>query len=63
MASEFAQTVWPSDIELSSDPVAAAWQLAAIAPLSALDQVGLLQATSFEELLGRVSELTQEVVF
>ena len=63
VASEFAQTVWPSDIELSSDPVAAAWQLAAIAPLSALDQVGLLQATSFEELLGRVSELTQEVVF
>jgi len=55
--------VWPSDIELSSDPVAAAWQLAAIAPLSALDQVGLLQATSFEQLLGRVSELTQEVVF
>jgi Lon protease-like protein len=63
VASEFAQTAWPSDIELSSDPVAAAWQLAAIAPLNALDQVGLLRATSFDELLGRVSELTREVVF
>jgi uncharacterized protein len=63
LASEFAQTVWPSDIELSSDPVAAAWQLAAIAPLNALDQIGLLRAGSFEELLGRVSELTQDVVF
>jgi uncharacterized protein len=63
VASEFAGNVWPADIELSSDPAAAAWQLAAIAPLNALDQVKLLRAGSFEELLGRVSELTQEVVF
>jgi Lon protease-like protein len=63
VASEFAGNVWPADIELSSDPAAAAWQLAAIAPLNALDQVRLLRAGSFEELLGRVSELTQEVVF
>jgi uncharacterized protein len=63
VASEFAGNVWPADIELSPDPAAAAWQLAAIAPLNALDQVRLLRAGSFEELLGRVSELTQEVVF
>ena len=63
VASEFAGNVWPADIELSPDPAAAAWQLAAIAPLNALDQVRLLRAVSFEELLGRVSELTQEVVF
>jgi Lon protease-like protein len=63
VASEFAGNVWPADIELSSDPAAAAWQLAAIAPLNALDQVKLLRAGSFEELLSRVSELTQEVVF
>ena len=63
VASEFAGNVWPADIELSPDPAAAAWQLAAIAPLNALDQVRLLRAGSFEELLGRVSELTQDVVF
>jgi uncharacterized protein len=63
VASEFAGNVWPADIELSPDPAAAAWQLAAIAPINALDQVRLLRAGSFEELLGRVSELTQDVVF
>jgi uncharacterized protein len=63
VASEFAENVWPADVELSADPVAAAWQLAAISPLNALDQVGLLRSTSCAELLGRVSELTREVVF
>jgi uncharacterized protein len=62
-ASEFAENVWPADVELSADPVAAAWQLAAISPLNALDQVTLLRSTSCGELLGRVSELTREVVF
>ncbi|HJV12966.1 MAG TPA: LON peptidase substrate-binding domain-containing protein [Propionibacteriaceae bacterium] len=63
VASEFAENVWPADIELSPDPEAAAWQLAAIAPLNALDQIELLRATSFQELLGRVAELTREAVF
>jgi uncharacterized protein len=63
VASEFAENVRPADIELSSDPAAAAWQLAAISPLNPLDQIGLLRATSFEELLGRVAELTREAVF
>jgi uncharacterized protein len=63
VASEFAENVWPADIELSSAPAAAAWQLAAIAPLNALDQIELLRATSFEELLGRVAALTREAVF
>ena len=36
------QTAWPSDIELSANLVAAAWQLAAISPLNALDQLALL---------------------
>ena len=48
VASEFAENIWPADIELADDPVAAAWQLAAIAPVSALDQVELLRATSVE---------------
>jgi Lon protease-like protein len=63
VASEFAENVWPADIELSSDPAAAAWQLAAISPLNPLDQIGLLRATSFQELLGRVAELTRAAVF
>jgi Lon protease-like protein len=60
VASEFAENVWPSDVELSANPVAAAWQLAAISPLSALDQLALLGSTSFAELLVRVSELTYQ---
>lgn len=59
MASEFAE-VWPADTELSDDPVEAAWQLAAIAPLGAMDQIELLQATTLERLLTRVGELTAE---
>jgi uncharacterized protein len=58
VASEFAENVWPSDVELSANPAAAAWQLAAISPLSALDQLALLGSTSFAELLTGVSELT-----
>jgi Lon protease-like protein len=60
VASEFAEDVWPSDVELSANPVAAAWQLAAISPLNALDQLALLGSTSFAELLARVSELTYQ---
>jgi uncharacterized protein len=58
VASEFAANVWPSDVELSANPVVAAWQLAAISPLNALDQLALLGSTSFAELLAGVSELT-----
>jgi Lon protease-like protein len=60
VASEFAEGVWPADVELADDPVAAAWQLAAIAPLGALDQVELLQASTMERLLTRIGELTTE---
>jgi Lon protease-like protein len=63
VASEFDENVWPADVELSAEPIAAAWQLAAIAPLNALDQVTLLRSTSCAELLGRVSELTRQLVF
>jgi hypothetical protein len=57
-ASEFTEQLWPSDIELSEDPVAAAWQLAGIAPVGPLDQMALLRATSIEELLNAVAEAT-----
>jgi len=54
LASEFSERVWPSDIELSDDPVTRAWQLAGIAPLGPLDQLALLQVGSLAELLGGV---------
>jgi Lon protease-like protein len=60
VASEFAENVWPADIELSANPVVAAWQLAAVSPLDALDQLALLGSTSSAELLARVSELTSQ---
>ena len=59
LASEFAENVWPSDVELSANPAAAAWQLAAISPITALDQLALLGSASFAELFAGVSELTR----
>ena len=59
-ASEFAEDVWPADIGLAEEPVPALWQLAAIAPVTALDQVKMLRATSAEGLLRAVGDLTRE---
>ncbi|GIT80621.1 hypothetical protein LLS1_22900 [Leifsonia sp. LS1] len=47
-----------ADIELSDDPVAAAWQLAALAPLGEYDRYTLLRATSVGGLLRQVIDLT-----
>lgn len=58
LASEFADLPWAASVEISADPVEAAWQLAAISPLSPLDQVTLLRATSMQQLLLLVVELT-----
>jgi Lon protease-like protein len=60
LASEFAENLWPADVELADDPRAAVWQLAAIAPLGGLDQIELLRSTSFRQLLTRVAERTTE---
>ena len=49
-----------SDIELSDDPVAAAWQLAAIAPLGEYDRYTLLTSTSVGGLLRQTIDLTLE---
>jgi Lon protease-like protein len=59
-ASEFDDAVWPADVELADEPVPALWQLAAIAPLTALDQVRLLRAESAEGLLLSLEELTKD---
>lgn len=57
MSSEFSELTWPADIGIQGDPVATAWQLAGVAPLGPLDQVGLLAAASADELLTRLTEL------
>ncbi len=58
LASEFADLPWSSTVEISQDPVEAAWQLAAISPLGPLDQVSLLRATSMKQLLLLLFKLT-----
>ncbi len=49
---------WAPDTELSDEPVAAAWQLAEIAPLGEYDRYTLLGATSTGALLRQVIDLT-----
>jgi Lon protease-like protein len=60
LASEFAENIWPPDVELATEPVPGLWQLAAIAPVTALDQVRLLRAESAERLLRDLTELTRD---
>jgi uncharacterized protein len=56
----YVEHPWPADVGLDDDPVAAAWQLAAIAPLGPLDHLALLRSASAEELLTRTIELVTE---
>ncbi len=58
LASEFVDQAWSATVEISDDPVAAAWQLAAIAPLQQLDQIALLRSTSVRQLLDGIIEST-----
>ncbi|MDN5762998.1 MAG: LON peptidase substrate-binding domain-containing protein [Microlunatus sp.] len=61
VASEFSDHTWPADIAVEHDPVAAAWQLAGVAPIGPLDQVGLLAAESAEDLLVQVRALCDAI--
>jgi uncharacterized protein len=54
LATELTGEGWPSDIQLADDPIAACWQLAAIAPLGPLDQVELLASPDVATLLVRL---------
>jgi Lon protease-like protein len=58
LASEHSDQTWSSTVELSDEPVACSWQLAAIAPLGELDQVALLGSTSVKQLLDGIIEST-----
>jgi len=53
LASEFGELVFGADIELSDDPMSAAWQLAGILPIGELDRFDLLSSQSAEELLAQ----------
>lgn len=57
-ASEFVELPWSSDAEISDDPVESSWQLAGMAPIGQLDQLGLLRSTSLRQLLTRLMEFT-----
>ena len=59
LASEFANQEWSPDVALSHDPTAAAWQLAAIAPVGPIDQIALLRSDSMAALLDNIIELTE----
>ena len=59
LASEFANQEWSPDVALSDDPTAAAWQLAAIAPVGPIDQIALLRSDSMAALLDNIIELTE----
>lgn len=61
MRSELGDpSLWSATVELDDDPVVAAWQLAAVAPLGELSQLELLQRTDVNALLGRLVELVSE---
>ena len=57
LASESTDQLWSPDVEISDDPAAAAWQLAAVAPIGALDQIALLRSETMEALLTSLIEL------
>lgn len=57
-ATEFESSAWPPDVELSSDPASACWQLAGVAPVGTMDQVALLRSETMEALLNAIIEHT-----
>lgn len=59
-ASEYEDLAWSPAVQLSDDPVDALWQLAAIAPLGPLDQLGLLRCTTSRQLLDAIFAATQD---
>ena len=53
---------WPTDIELATDPVEKAWQLAGISPLGTLDHQDLLTLDSPGELLDQTRHVVSEAL-
>jgi Lon protease-like protein len=57
VGAEFGEVQYSATVELDDDPVDAAWQLAAIAPLNELDQLRLLSSTSLPGLFNELEDL------
>jgi len=53
---------WPTDIELASDPVEKAWQLAGISPLGTLDHQELLEISDSSVLVERTRVVVGEAL-
>ena len=60
-AAQVGPTAWDAATEISDDPVEAAWQLAAIAPLGEFDRFTLLQSTSMGALLRELIDLSLDM--
>lgn len=60
LQAECGKDVAPSTIELSDDPVAGSYQLAAIAPLGPFDRQGLLVSPTVDERLDAIVRLLEE---
>ena len=61
LAHEFDMGVWPVDTSLSDDPEIRLWQLAGISPLSEIDHLTLLSATTAEELIDELLLKTRQL--
>jgi len=57
VGAEFGEVQYSATVELEDDPVDAAWQLAAIAPLNEMDQIQLLRSTSLPGLFNELEDL------
>jgi Lon protease-like protein len=53
---------WPTDIELATDPVEKAWQLAGISPLGTLDHQDLLMLENPADLVERIRLVVTEAL-
>lgn len=50
-ASKYGEMMWDADTEVSEDPVAATWQLAAMLPVPPLEQHTMLESEHLETLI------------
>ena len=53
---------WPTEIELSDDPLEKAWQLAGISPLGTLDHQDLLNSSNLVSLLETTHKTVDEAL-
>ncbi len=60
LAAELGEEVPPADVGLSDDPVVAAWQLLAVAPIASLDKQRLLGTDDHIERLRALEQLAEE---